>query len=1583
MPKHLSSKPVRLSTAVVNVGETAVSVIVTAVDTETAVTAVTNLNGQITSELSLINAVGATLTGNQIDQLATTAGIVSIVNNHTVSASGGPDCTGEPTENGPCSLPPGWVTDHREKKENVQLPVSLKLAAGLAQLPDGGFVAIAEKQHVAFLNPNGSPRLVLSDLEFEQMSTPPIVTQDGIVYFMGELYDGNGKFIIYAINSSNGEILWEDSRQKNLVQGLAISPDAQYLYVLSNEAKAKLYIFDAANGRLLEKAEPRSEKSGMFDMPPIVAPDGTVYLQSTGKEPDKQDRFSNVIAINPMVSLDDDKAYMWRFEAAFPKSDGNMDLLELDMAPLQANGFVYLFSSKDKVVFALDAETGELMHQFDMPKKLEATPVVGSDGTLYLPAEKHFYAMNPDLTIRFEFVSDGTFSTPVFSPDGTAVYTSLSKTLYALSTETGEELWQVTLNGDIKSQPSFDAQGNIILGSDGKDMVIVTPNGQITTRLRLDDKFGQVVSSSLPDDQMMILVGEKDMLTIGRLSDRWNPEMVDVQPAETKDEWEIVNTISIDIGANVVHNTSLTLPDEDGDLVPTNITGAGITVAVIDSGVYVDGHVKDLLSSDLYATDIKQQYIGQYDFVNDGFGPTCKDDHYNATEGYCYYDWDKSRDPYGHGSHVAGIIWSQITDASTSASMGIAPGANVVSVRVLGNDGNGTYEDVVQGIQWVVNNQTNPELESPIRVMNLSLSAQQTVPYFVDPINRAVEQAWASGIVVLAAAGNEGPEAQTISVPGNDPYIITVGAIQNQRTPGYWADDEIPQWSSSGPTLDGFVKPDILAPGAQIISFMHNEEGEVAQLLQDHPDYAETMSLFRMNGTSMATAVASGVVALMLEVEPDLTPDQVKYRLMASAKPMMTADGALAQSMFQQGMGRIWAPDAVIWNEDVPSLSANVGLDIEADLANPWVWGQEPTPENMSNHYFGPIQYADSDDGTTRIYFVSNPIDDKRVIFGAVDLETGGWIDYDNLTNRHATSSDGNWVWNENLIWAGGYMWVGADGYMWVGADGYMWVGADGYMWVGADGYMWVGADGYMWVDADGYMWVGVGGYMWVGADGYMWVGADGYMWVGADGYMWVGADNLTDFNSSSTVMPQSIAANKWVDDDRPDGFTVHVADLDGATSWIKRTQWQQVITLTTRDEFQGRVSEALVSGNWSDGQTGSCVTDNKGECTIVSNPLTPGRSSISFTVTNVQHELLEYVATDNLDMENDSNGTVISAQRPFQPTVFVNDIDATSAWVDSSTWSLAYTFTIVDHQNQLVENATLSGRWARGLSGTFTCTTDASGACTVAVETVTDQLSEVEAEVLNIDHWLLTYNKDNNHDVDGSSNGTKLKVVPPADRPTVSVADLDAISAWTSSITWESSIVVTLVDNLGKPAANATVFGLWSKGLSGTLVCVTDNNGQCVIEAGTLPESIEQLELEVTAVFHTMLYYDEGNNDDPDNDSDGTKMRIDAPAYRPGMQINSMTGTASWLDGNRWQAEATLTVLDDQMNPVSNAVVVFEWTKGATDSGTCVTDVNGQCTVTQLLSNRDGDTKLEIISLTHEMLIDTFGEDQLTIKRP
>ena len=319
--------------------------------------------------------------------------------------------------------------------------------------------------------------------------------------------------------------------------------------------------------------------------------------------------------------------------------------------------------------------------------------------------------------------------------------------------------------------------------------------GVVTSELWLIDAVAATVSRAHLD-RLARTDGVSSVVYNGQLE---GAALRDVQPTDDPMVYEYLSPVTVDVGANLVHNQA--------------IKGDGIGVAVVDSGVYFDQEVRKLLDGKR-----KQQFMGQADFVGDG---RCGPGGGRQQSDHCFAGWQEERDLYGHGSHVSGIIWSDFTDADTGTSSGIAPEASLLSVRVLDDDGLGTYEDVIQGIQYVVANRA--EFKNPIRVLNLSLSAAVTVPYFVDPLNRAVEQAWAAGLVVVAAAGNDGPGAETITVPGNDPYVITVGAVDAQPYTDQWGDDDLPTWSSTGPTRDGFLKPDVLAPGVNIISFMYND----------------------------------------------------------------------------------------------------------------------------------------------------------------------------------------------------------------------------------------------------------------------------------------------------------------------------------------------------------------------------------------------------------------------------------------------------------------------------------------------------------------------------------------------------------------------------------------------------------------------------------------------------------------------------------------------------------------------------------------------------------------------------------------
>jgi serine protease AprX len=428
------------------------------------------------------------------------------------------------------------------------------------------------------------------------------------------------------------------------------------------------------------------------------------------------------------------------------------------------------------------------------------------------------------------------------------------------------------------------------------------------------------------------------------------------------------------------------------------ITGRGITVAIVDTGL--EQNIPGLKQD----TNHNNRPIVWQDFVSGNNMPI---------------------DPNGHGSHIAGIIGDSRT-GETGLWNGIAPNVNFVGVRVLDDKGMGTYEDVVQGIQWVVDHRETYD----IQIMNLSLVAIPQSPYWADPINQAVMQAWADGLVVVVAAGNSGPLPMSIAVPGNVPYVITVGALTDDYTPEDWYDDYIPPFSAAGPTLDGFVKPDVIAPGAHIVSTMRSS----SHIAQNHQAHKIGGTYFSMAGTSQATAVVSGISALMLEHNPDLTPDEVKYRLTHTALLWIDEEThEVPYSVWQQGMGRVNAPDAVL-DEEIEGV-ANYGLNIAADIANP------------TGGYEGHTYY-DEESGEFRL------LDDPGTWpagFGAWAGGFGAWA-----------GGFGAWAGGFGA-WAGGFgAWAGGFG-AWAGGFG-AWAGGFG-AWAGgyttwADGVdAWTGSE--------------------------------------------------------------------------------------------------------------------------------------------------------------------------------------------------------------------------------------------------------------------------------------------------------------------------------------------------------------------------------------------------------------------------------------------------------------------------------------------------------------------------------------------
>jgi serine protease AprX len=233
-----------------------------------------------------------------------------------------------------------------------------------------------------------------------------------------------------------------------------------------------------------------------------------------------------------------------------------------------------------------------------------------------------------------------------------------------------------------------------------------------------------------------------------------------------------------------------------------------------------------------------------------------------------------SQDRHGHGEHVIGIIKGL---NKNGYYIGVAPNARVVSVKISDDSGLTHESDLLRGLQWVFDNRAAQN----IRVVNVSMSAATPQSYRTSPVDAAVEQLWLNGVTVVVAAGNRGSAADAVAyAPANDPYAITVGALDDAGTPDP-SDDRLAVFSSRGTTQDGFYKPDVVAPGRRIVSLLAGNNVTLAQQL---PGRITDKNYIRLSGTSMAAPVVSASIALILERHPGLLPNQIKWLLQQTGR---------------------------------------------------------------------------------------------------------------------------------------------------------------------------------------------------------------------------------------------------------------------------------------------------------------------------------------------------------------------------------------------------------------------------------------------------------------------------------------------------------------------------------------------------------------------------------------------------------------------------------------------------------------------------------------------------------------------------
>jgi serine protease AprX len=436
-----------------------------------------------------------------------------------------------------------------------------------------------------------------------------------------------------------------------------------------------------------------------------------------------------------------------------------------------------------------------------------------------------------------------------------------------------------------------------------------------------------------------------------------------------------------------------------------NVDGTGVGVAIVDSGVTS------------WHDDLGSERVARFvDFVN--FQPDAYDD-------------------YGHGTHVAGIIAGNGHD-SGGRRRGIAPGATLLVEKVLDANGQGYISNVIAAIDYAVANRDALH----IRIINLSVAAGVYESFNTDPLTLAAKRAVEAGIVVVSAAGNLGrngkglPQYGGIGAPGNAPWVITVGASSHMGTPSR-ADDTVAGFSSRGPSaIDFSAKPDLVAPGVGIESLTDS----LSTLYETKPNArlwgtVATVSepYLALSGTSMASPVVSGTIALMLQANPALTPNLVKAILQYTAETKSRYDGLTEGAGFLNARGavelaqalasgnrisRSHANDPTAWNGRITWGNRRLGHGLISATANAWrtdvVWGSTQTPDGQAINW-GDACMMSCDDMT----FGTTTSADENIVWGTLpDAENIVW----GTTCGGANCENIVWGTNdagrgENIVW--------------------------------------------------------------------------------------------------------------------------------------------------------------------------------------------------------------------------------------------------------------------------------------------------------------------------------------------------------------------------------------------------------------------------------------------------------------------------------------------------------------------------------------------------------------------------------------
>ena len=538
------------------------------------------------------------------------------------------------------------------------------------------------------------------------------------------------------------------------------------------------------------------------------------------------------------------------------------------------------------------------------------------------------------------------------------------------------------------------------------------------------------------------------------------------------------------------HRTSLTVGTRAVQQM-LGLTGAGVGVAVIDSGIATWHDDLTSRSNTLYPYG-DQRVAGFVDFVNGQLAPY---------------------DDNGHGTHVAGIIAGNGYD-SNGQKAGAAPAASLVSLKVLDANGSGRVSSVIAALDWVLANHAAYN----IRVVNLSVGAAIHESYWTDPLTLAAKRLVDAGVIVVAASGNFGkntlglPQYGGISAPGNAPWVLTVGASSTNGTP-YRADDTVATFSSRGPSyLDWAAKPDLVAPGTGTVSmtaFGSTLDLAKSQYLLPGSIPTAAPPYLTLSGTSMAAPVVSGAIALMLEANPTLTPNAVKAILQYTAQVYPGYDA------LTQGAGFLNAVGAVRLARFFATAEPGDDYPTQSMWSRQIIWGNH----RLSGGALVPSANAWS---LRTTWGVASTADGDNIVWGTVadgdNIVWGTAADGDNIVWGTAVDGD-NIVWGtavdgDNIVWGTDCGGADCDNIVWGTVDG------DNIVWgtaAAGDNIVW----GTAALDGDNIVWGTAA------VDEVVWSAADG------DNIVWGTATSLGPVSGADGATQGAIAAFDTLTDEQ------------------------------------------------------------------------------------------------------------------------------------------------------------------------------------------------------------------------------------------------------------------------------------------------------------------------------------------------------------------------------------------------------------------------------------------------------------------